>query len=307
MSKLALSLRKIRITYIDRPLFDLDFSFMNGLNGLIGRNGSGKSTLLKVACGELSPDEGKVECNGTVAYSRQQNGVTSNQSISRWLGLEDVFQALARVANGEIQQEDFDMIDGKWNLEADLYAAMTRYGMKSISLDSPVNQLSGGELTCLQLALAFACPSDVLLLDEPSNNLDRQSREQLYHDIQDHEGIVVVASHDRELLELVDRVYEINSFGLAEYGGNYSFYLEEKEKQQNAAHALVHARKNELAKAKIQVQKRREIHEQGEAKGRRVKKKMLEAKGRVDKIAFGSKEAGAKIQINAFEIRGIDS
>ena len=289
MLKFALSLRHISIGFQeDSPLFGCDLSFSKGRTGLVGRNGTGKSTLLRVAAGEISPLSGQVVRSGSLTFCRQQNGETSDKSVSSWLGIGAMIQARIRIELGEMLPGDLELIDGKWALEADLLATMARYGLGRVSFDTPVCNLSGGELTRLRLAFAFASSPDILLMDEPSNNLDSLAHEQLYRDIRNYKGTLVVASHDRELLEMMDRICEISSLGMSEYGGSYSFYQSEKTKKTEAADAMVQARIGLLSKAKSQIQKRREIHEQGEAKGRRTKKDMIAATGRTDKLALNA-------------------
>lgn len=286
----ALSLKNIFLCFEDaKSIFDgLSCTFNKGRSGLVGRNGTGKSTLLRIASGDLTPSRGRVARNGKLTYCRQLNGVLSSEPICDWLGVTEILEALARIDGGELRTGDIETVDGKWSFQSELLSAMTGYALSHLSLQTPVNQLSGGELTRLQLAFAFASKPDILLLDEPSNNLDSPARTQLYRDINAFKGTLVVASHDRELLEHMDRIYELSSLGLFEYGGAYSFYEEQKRLRMEAAEAELHARIGQLSNAKGQIQKRREIHQQGEAKGRRIKKAMIVAKGRCDRTALNA-------------------
>ena len=230
MLKNVLSLKNIHLCFEDvKTIFDgLSCTFRHGKNGLIGRNGAGKSTLLRLASGELKAFKGNVERSGKLVYCKQHNGVISPKSIGEWLGIDKTLAALARIEAGIPQSEDFERVGDRWSLRSDLMSTMDGYGLSHLNLETPVAQLSGGEITRIHLAFAFSSKPDILLLDEPSNNLDSNARKQLYFNIDFFNGILVVASHDRKLLERVDRIYELTTLGLCEYGGAYSFYREQK-------------------------------------------------------------------------------
>ncbi|MCB1827611.1 MAG: ABC-F family ATP-binding cassette domain-containing protein, partial [Coxiellaceae bacterium] len=123
-----------------------------------------------------------------------------------------------------------------------------------------------------------------------TNNLDRSSRAALHHEISQYKGCLLLASHDRELLRLMDHIVELTPKGLDSYGGNFDFYLEQKAIMENAEQQQLHSTMERLQQAKRQQQQRVEKHQKNVSKGKRVKKAMIAAKGRVDRIELNSKK-----------------
>ncbi|MCQ1776533.1 ATP-binding cassette domain-containing protein [Neorhizobium galegae] len=209
-----------------RPLFsNLNLSFGPERAGLVGRNGVGKTTLLKLITGELTPASGTVSVSGSLGVLRQSVLVATGETIADLFGTSDALAALARAEAGEASAEELANAD--WMLEARMAAALARAGLDA-DARTPLETLSGGQRTRAGLAaLIFAGPA-FLILDEPTNNLDREGRQTVIDLLSGWRGGAIIVSHDRELLETVDAVVELTSLGATRYGGNWGRYRERK-------------------------------------------------------------------------------
>ncbi|UPT62950.1 MAG: ATP-binding cassette domain-containing protein [Hyphomonadaceae bacterium JAD_PAG50586_4] len=216
-----------------RPLFsDLDLTFGAERVGLVGRNGVGKTTLLKVIAGERAPRCGSVSVSGQLAVLRQSVQVSLDETVADLFGVRDALALLARAARGEASAEDLTQAD--WTLEARLEAALARLGL-SAKAETKLSTLSGGQRTRAALAaLVFAEP-DFLILDEPTNNLDRDGRAAVIAQLAEWRAGAIVVSHDRELLDAMDAIVEMTSLGAKRYGGGWSAYRARKATELAAA------------------------------------------------------------------------
>ena len=157
-----------------RPLLsNLDLSFSAERTGLVGRNGVGKTTLLKLVSGDLAPQWGRVSVNGTLGVLRQAVQVGVDETVADLFGVREAMALLARAEKGDADADELSAAD--WTLESRLGAALAKLGLQ-ITPETPLATLSGGQRTRVGLAaLVFAEP-DFVLLDEPTNNLDREGR-----------------------------------------------------------------------------------------------------------------------------------
>lgn len=227
-----------------RILFDdLNETFTTGCIGLIGRNGTGKSMLVRMLAGMIAPDRGRVECNGSLLYVPQNLHIAASTTIAELTALAPLFHALTRVESGQGSADDFDLLEGHWDIGSRLEQAMNEAGLPRLAPQDSAAPLSGGEVMRVALAGAFLSGANILLLDEPSNHLDRDARQWLMERIRHWRGCLIVVSHDRALLDGMDRIVELKSGTLHSYGGNYSFYRAQREQESAAAqNALDHAR-----------------------------------------------------------------
>lgn len=136
-----------------------------------------------------------------------------------------------------------------------------------------MNRLSGGQKTKVLIAGIEIHQPDIILMDEPTNHLDRQSREQLYEFIENTNKTLLVVSHDRTLLNLLPKTAELSRKEMMLYGGNYDFYKEQKQIQQNALQNSIKNTENALKKAKATERETLERQQKLDAKGKRNKKK----------------------------------
>ncbi|MFF4523285.1 ABC-F family ATP-binding cassette domain-containing protein [Streptomyces bluensis] len=233
------------------PVFDdLQISFGPGRSGLVGVNGSGKSTLLKLIAGELTPAEGTVRVAGEVGYLPQNVTLDTGLRVDEALGIAAVRAALHAIEAGDVAEEHFATVGDDWDVEERALATLGELGLGHIDLDRTIGEVSGGESVLLRLAALLLRRPDVLLLDEPTNNLDVYARRRLYEAVASWSGVMVVVSHDRELLELVDQIADLRSGEVTWYGGNYSAYEEALAAEQDAAERMVRVAEADLKKQK---------------------------------------------------------
>ena len=193
------------------PVLDgVTASFGPGRTGLIGVNGSGKSTLLKLIAGELRPGSGTIRTRGEVGYLPQAITLGTRRSVSDLLGITTARNALHAIEAGETGEGAYAAIGDDWDVEERARAWLNRLGLENLSLDDRVERLSGGEIIGVGLAALFLRRPDILLLDEPTNNLDLDARKRLYDAVASWTGVMVIVSHDRELLGLVDQIADLS-------------------------------------------------------------------------------------------------
>ncbi len=212
-----------------RSLFsNLHASFGSELVGLVGVNGVGKSTLLKLVAGVLPVQDGHVRRDGSVGYVAQQVDLSEDPILADALGIGASFAALTRIEQGSLEQSDFDKAQTYWSLSSALDSVLTKMGLSHLAPSTRLKECSGGERTRAFLAGAILAKPDILLLDEPTNNLDRQSRSKLLNMLKSFDGGAIIVSHDRDLLQEMDRIVELTPHELKSYGGNFAFYSEQK-------------------------------------------------------------------------------
>ncbi|MBG0829835.1 ABC-F family ATP-binding cassette domain-containing protein [Planomonospora sp. ID67723] len=278
-------------------LQDLDAAFPSGRTGLIGVNGSGKSTLLRLIAGELAPGSGSVAVTGRVGHLPQNLPLRAGRTVCELLGIAEKRAALLAVERGDVPEhelaERFAVIGDDWDVEERARAELDRLGLGHVGLDRTVAALSGGETVMVGLAAQFLRRPDVLLLDEPTNNLDLDARRRLYAALESWTGVLVVVSHDRALLELVDTVADLTGGAIRMYGGNLSAYermlaaeQEAAERMVRAAEADVRRQKREWEEAQVKLARRERYGNKMYAQKREPKVIMQERK-RQAQVAAG--------------------
>ena len=264
--------------------------------GLVGPNGVGKTTLVRILAGALAPTEGQVVRNGPVAYLPQQRALPGGQperrtvpTVGDALGLSARLEALKRIEGGSTDPADFDVVGSDWDLVDRAGAELGRLGLAGVALQRPLPSLSGGEATRVALAgLVFDGP-DLAILDEPTNDLDADSRRALYGWVESWNGGLLVISHDRALLARMERILELSGLGLRTYGGDYAAYEAQKAvEEEAAARDLAHARK-ELRKTERDTQAARERQERRSGRGHRGR-----LDGGVPKVLLGMRRDNAE-------------
>ncbi|MER5280685.1 ribosomal protection-like ABC-F family protein [Streptomyces sp. NPDC002809] len=243
----------------DTPVFaDLSFTVGTGRTGLVAPNGSGKSTLLKLIAGELRPATGSVTVGGTLGYLPQSLPLTGELSVAEVLGVDAVIRALDAVESGDVDEDHFAVIGDDWDIEERTRAQLDRLGLEGITLDRSIGTLSGGQVVSLGLAAQLLKRPDVLLLDEPTNNLDIDARRTLHDTLEAWNGTLLLVSHDRALLDRMDRIAELNTSELRLYGGNFTAYEESVRAEQEVAEKNVRNAEQELKREKRELQQARE-------------------------------------------------
>ncbi|OKJ72981.1 ribosomal protection-like ABC-F family protein [Streptomyces sp. CB02460] len=243
----------------DTPVFSgLSFSVGTGRTGLVAPNGSGKSTLLRLLAGELRPSAGSVTVDGTLGYLPQSLPLTGDLSVSEVLGVDAVIRALDAVESGDVDEKHFAVIGDDWDIEERTRAQLDRLGLAGIALDRGIGTLSGGQVVSLGLAAQLLKRPDVLLLDEPTNNLDLDARHRLHDTLESWNGTLLLVSHDRALLDRMDRIAELGTSELRLYGGNFTAYEEAVRAEQEVAEKNVRNAEQELKREKREMQQARE-------------------------------------------------
>jgi len=222
IGKKVIQLNQVTKSYNDRILinnFSYEFSPEEHV-GFIGANGSGKSTLMDMIIGRVQPDSGSVEIGSTVhiGYFNQHSEelftpAHENQRVIDYVKEEGEFVKIA----------DGTKITASQMLERFLFPGNQQY--------APIYKLSGGEKRRLFLLRLLIGAPNVVILDEPTNDLDVQTLAVLEDYLEDFSGCVIVVSHDRYFLDrTVDKIFSLEAGGnLRQYPGNYSVYLEYKQ------------------------------------------------------------------------------
>ncbi|WP_328511029.1 ATP-binding cassette domain-containing protein [Streptomyces mirabilis] len=268
---------------------DLQVAFGPGRTGLVGVNGSGKSTLLKLIAGELTPADGTIRVTGEVGYLPQNVTLDTALRVDEALGIAATRAALHAIEAGDAAEEHFDVVGDDWDVEERALVMLGELGLGHVELDRTIGEVSGGESVLLRLAALLLRRPDILLLDEPTNNLDLYARRRLYAAVEAWSGVMVVVSHDRELLDLVDQIADLRSGEVTWYGGNFSAYQEVLAGEQEAAERMVR-----VAEADLKKQKRELVDAQVKlARRKRYGQKMFEQK-REPKIVMGARKRAAQ-------------
>lgn len=271
-------------------------AFGPGRTGLIGTNGSGKSTLLRLIAGELRPTAGSIVTSGEVSYLPQTLTLAAGTSVAQLLGVADMVTALHAIEGGDAREEHFDIVGDDWDIETRARAALDESGLTTITLDRQVGTLSGGEAMLIAVTGLRLRRAPVTLLDEPTNNLDRDARAALYRSLQDWPGALLIVSHDVTLLEQMDSTAELHRSELTVFGGPYAAWREHLATEQAAAAQA--ARTAEQA-AKVEQRQRAEAETKLARRNRTAKKAAAEK--RVPKIVAGGRAMAA--QVSAGKLR----
>jgi ATPase subunit of ABC transporter with duplicated ATPase domains len=202
--------------------------------GLVGRNGSGKSTLLRLIAGELAPDRGLITTTDA-AYLPQQLTLDLDRPAADLLGVGRVLAAVRAIEAGDVDPHHFDTVGSDWDIEARAHSALADAGLAPETLDRRVGELSGGEAMLTAIAGIRLRGAEVTLLDEPTNNLDRDARRRLHQIVRGWRGALIVVSHDTALLDLMDDTAELYANELSVFGGPYSQWRAWLDAEQGAA------------------------------------------------------------------------
>ncbi len=278
-------------------LRDLRAALSAGRTGLIGANGTGKSTLLRLIRGDLTPSSGSITTSGDVGYLPQLLTLRTRTTLAELLGVRRQLMALRAIESGDVDQRYFDTLGDDWDVEARARAGLDRIGLAGVDLDRVVGTLSGGETVLAALAGLWLAETAIVLLDEPTNNLDRQSRHRLYDTISGWRGTLVVVSHDVTLLDLMDDTAELRSSNLSVYGGSWSAYREQVAREQEAAEQALRTAEQALRTE----QRQRVTAETVLARRRRYARTDFENKRR-PKIIMNQRKREA--QVSAGRLRG---
>lgn len=298
MQSIQLSLNDLTFTWPDgdTPLSHVNADLGPGRYGVVGSNGSGKSTLLRLIAGHLAPTEGAIAAVGTVAYLPQNAHIAD--TVAQALDIAPTLEALRAIESGSTDQRHYDAVGDRWDVAERAHAVLGRLGLGHLGLDRTTRGLSGGEQTLLSLGARLLSRPDILLLDEPSNNLDAPTRHRLLDQVNAFRGILLVASHDRELLNQVDSIAEVRGGTVRWFAGNFDDYAATVAIEQEAAERAVRDASSDLRR------QRRELEDAQVklARRRRYGQKMYDQK-REPKIVMGARKRAA--EVSAGRLRGM--
>lgn len=239
MGRKTIELHHIFKGFGERTLIrDLDYIILrNERLGIIGPNGCGKSTLLKMIARQITPDAGEIEIGETIRIGFFAQEVPDMDTDAKVIDYIRDF--------GEYVQTEEGKLSASAMLERFLFPPEMQY--------APVSKLSGGEKRRLYLLSVLMQGGNVLLLDEPSNDLDIATVTILEDYLNSFDGIVVVVSHDRYFLDNVaDRIFEMDGQGeIRQYEGGYTDYLNVRRSKEKAlTKGVQNLRKNEDSSSK---------------------------------------------------------
>lgn len=261
----------------------LNETFDRRPTGLVGRNGAGKTVLARLLAGQLRPSAGRCLQSGSVHYLAQQVVPPAGATVASLAGVRHILDALGRIEAGSSAPQDFDTIGISWDIGQRLQYALECQGLGYLDADTPARVLSGGEAMRVALIGAMLSDADSLILDEPSNHLDRPSRQALEAQLQNWPGGLLIISHDRQLLQKVERIVELSDLGLRSHGGNYTFYAQARaQERQNALQQLEHS-KTERRRREQAMSEQRERQARKQAQGNRQRKNANQAKILLDR------------------------
>lgn len=240
-----------------RKLFkNLNFTLDSKTTALVGPNGVGKTTLAKLIAGELSPQEGSIRRNMAVSFFRQ------------------------REQPQEISVEDYLRDRYTWSILGDRL-------LEGIDRDLCCSKLSGGQW--MRVRLAATINDQFLVLDEPSNDLDREAKQILLDFLREYHHGVLLISHDREFLYLCESILELSNKGLEKYGDGFESYEQEKERERT--NAIVYLERAKRGAEKSSVDRFAQIEKQ-EKRNRQGKSNAL--RGGMPKILIGARKRQAQ-------------
>ncbi|WP_050949921.1 ABC-F family ATP-binding cassette domain-containing protein [Gordonia effusa] len=274
----------------------LSSTIPSGVTSIVGANGAGKTTLLRLIAGDLRPTSGSITVPGTIGLVDQHPQDNQAHTVADVLGITQRVAALRRIESGSVDPDDYTLIGDDWDIEARAIAEMSGIGLDTLELDRAVGEISGGEATLLAIAARLLDRPDVLILDEPTNNLDQRARRLLFDAVDRFSGSVLLISHDLELLERVETTVELYRGELRAFGGPYSLYRQTIESEQSSVAAAVVTASNDLRK-----QKREMIDAQTKLAHRARTARKAEAEKRVPKIIAHGRRSAA--QVSAGKLR----
>lgn len=263
---------------------------------LTGNNGTGKSTLLKLIANELLPSGGQMRHDAEPYFVPQHFGQYDQLSIAQALRVNDQVNALNEILNGNASEENFALLNNDWNIEERCKEALKHWQLKELNLSQSMGTLSGGQKTKVLLAGISIHEPELVLLDEPSNHLDISGRQLLYEFIQHTKTTLLVVSHDKKILNLLNTVCELSRHGITIYGGNYDFYTEQKAAESNALHQDIHSKEKALRKAREKESETLERQQRLDARGKRKQEKAGMARIMMNTLRNKAENSTAKLK-----------
>lgn len=241
---------------------------------LIGNNGSGKSTLLKMIAGQFPQPSGFLKKESEPYYIPQVVGQFDDLTLAQALQIDEKLKAFQEILSGNASDTNLEVLNDDWTIEDRCREALSYWKLDELDLNQSMKSLSGGQKTKVFLAGMLIHQPEFVLMDEPSNHLDVASRQLLFDFITSTSKTLLIVSHDRKLLNLLDKICVLDKRGITVYGGNYEFYQAQKSIELKALNQEVNSMEKTLRKAK---EKERETMERQQKLDSRGKKKQEKA------------------------------
>ena len=236
-----------------------------GITGIVGDNGTGKTTLLKLIIGELKPSHGSISAPSPIAYVPQDLGFGSYTVFSDIFGLTPILHALQRVEAGEYEPELYEIIGDQWDCAERLHAYLCERSFSPALeieqgdsnalndfFDRRVESFSDGQLVSAILAAALYSNPRMLILDEPSNNLDSAAQAELLARLKALTIPVLMVSHDKQLLDICEHILELYS---GREGTEFTLYPGSYTDYEQLLHAAQQQAAKEAQEAKTEARK----------------------------------------------------
>ncbi|WP_300004165.1 ABC-F family ATP-binding cassette domain-containing protein [uncultured Cedecea sp.] len=292
MTNTLLTLEGVSLVLPDgKPLFShINAQFDARHTGMVGRNGVGKSQLARILAGRVMPTSGTCYGSEKVRYLAQHLSPENYHTVAMLAGVDAPLAALARIEAGSTCQADFDLVADNWDIRQRLQIQLAAAGLDYLSPETATHRLSGGEAMRVALSGAMLSQPDFLILDEPTNHLDSTSREALMQQLACWPQGLLVISHDRRLLQQMERIVELSSLGLHSYGGNYDIYQQIKARETAAAMQQLEHLKTERKRQEQALRDKRERLEKRQSRGSRLGKEANQAN-----ILLGRQKARSEV------------
>ncbi len=304
-----LILQNITYTHSNKSLLFSNINLIVGKGdkvALVGNNGVGKSTLLKLISGELNSFSGQLRTDSFPYYVPQILGQYDHLTIAQALRVEDKLTALKEILGGQMSEANLELLDDDWTIEEKCAEALSYWQLSDLELNRKMETLSGGQKTKVFLAGISIYQPELILLDEPSNHLDAESRELLYQFIRSSMCTLIVVSHDRKLLNLLNTVCELNSRAIMVYGGSYDFYAEQKQLESDALNHALKTKEKALRKAKEKERETLERQQKLDARGKKKQEKAGVATIMLNTLRNNAEKSTSKLKdVHSEKLSGI--
>lgn len=229
----------------------LNFSFNKGRTAIIGKNGVGKTTLLRLIQNEILPSTGSLTIHASWEILPQDLSIYENLDLLDVLGVKKIYTAYLQIVEGNYNESNYEILNNRWDIESEIVQSLSRFGFNNIDFNRVFSSFSGGEKVRLLLSKILLKNPDFFLMDEPTNNLDQETKQYIYDFIKEWQKGIILISHDRTLLDLMDHIYDLTTKGIEHYKGNYTFYKQQKDLEYNKLQQDIVSARKDLKKSKI--------------------------------------------------------
>ncbi|MGZ8177465.1 ATP-binding cassette domain-containing protein [Williamsia sp. SKLECPSW1] len=268
--------------------------------GVVGANGSGKTTLVRLLTGELTPTSGTLDRPTSVGLVPQDITLRSAVGIDELVGIAGLRQSLLRIESGCASDADHTALEGNWDVEERAVALFAQLGLDRLvagpaDLSRVVDTLSGGEATLVAVIGAVLAGPELLVLDEPTNNVDAHGRRLLLDAIARFDGQVITVSHDRELLDTVDAIAEVRDGTIRVMAGNHRHFEEVVAAEQDRAREVLATARNDEARQRRELADSQTVVAHRQRYGRKMSEQKREPKIVMQQRKRAAQESAAKL------------